>query len=228
MRSRTLFACLLTPALLLAACNRGQDRQDPPPPPPRDRAPAPKLTLPADGEEDPNAGVTPMAERVAVISLLNKRNGLVRDITLKPGESIRVGRAVIRLRACERTAQWESPPETGAFVQLLVLEHSRNQWRRAFSGWLFRERPERNIVQHPIYDVFVRSCTMRWPGELDESELPDLDAEEDGATGAPSRPSSARQRPASPPAAAAPAPAAPAPEPAPAPAAEEPAPETDE
>ena len=31
------------------------------------------------------AGVTPMAERVAVIGLLNKRNGLTRDLTMKPG-----------------------------------------------------------------------------------------------------------------------------------------------
>ena len=35
-------------------------------------------------------GVTPMAERVAVLGLLNKRNGIVRDLTLKPGQAIRV------------------------------------------------------------------------------------------------------------------------------------------
>ena len=32
---------------------------------------------------------TPMAERVAVLGLLNKRNGQTRDIELKPGEAIR-------------------------------------------------------------------------------------------------------------------------------------------
>ena len=61
-------------------------------------------------------GATPMAERVAVVGLLNKRNGLVRDLEMKPGESARVGRAIVRLRACEQTAPWEDPPETGAFV----------------------------------------------------------------------------------------------------------------
>ena len=29
-------------------------------------------------------GTTPMAQRVAVLGLLNKRNGIVRDLTLKP------------------------------------------------------------------------------------------------------------------------------------------------
>ncbi len=195
-------------ALLLSACGRGPEERDAPPPPPKDNSPVPKAVMPAAGEDDPFAGVTPMAERVAVLGLLNKRNGLVRDITLKPGESIRIGRAVVRLRACERTGQWESPQETGAFVQLIVLEHGTNAWRRAFSGWLFRDRPERNIIQHPIYDVFVRSCTMRWPGEVDPSELA---APTDGE-GAPSNASSAAQRPpANTAAPAAPAPAAPAP-----------------
>lgn len=110
------------------------------------------------------AGATPMAERVAVVALLNKRNGLVRDLEMRPGDSARVGRAIVRLRACETTPPWEAPPETGAFVQLSVQEQRDDQWYRVFSGWLFKERPDRNIVQHPIYDVFVKSCAMRFPG----------------------------------------------------------------
>ena len=106
---------------------------------------------------------TPMAERSAVIGLLNKRNGLTRDLTIKPGEAVRVGDAIVRLAACETSAPWENVQETGAFIQLDVRSSADNKWRRAFSGWLFRERPDRNVVQHPIYDVWVRSCAMEWP-----------------------------------------------------------------
>lgn len=106
---------------------------------------------------------TPMRERVAVIGLLNKRNGLTRDLTIKPGEALRVGDAIVRLQACETTAPWENVQETGAFVQLDVRSSGDGKWRRAFSGWLFRDRPERNVVQHPVYDVWVRSCAMAWP-----------------------------------------------------------------
>lgn len=106
---------------------------------------------------------TPMAQRVAVLGLLNKRNGLTRDLTMRPGQALRIGSAVVRLRACERTAPWESPPSTGAFVQLDVRGAANGKWRRAFSGWLFKERPDYNVVQHPIYDVWVKSCTMEWP-----------------------------------------------------------------
>ena len=109
-------------------------------------------------------GATPMDQRVAVLGLLNKRNGLVREIEMKPGETARIGRAIVRLRACEQTAPWEDPPETGAFVQLTVQDQRDDKWYRVFSGWLFKERPERNVIQHPIFDVYVKSCAMTYPG----------------------------------------------------------------
>ena len=106
---------------------------------------------------------TPMADRVAVIGLLNKRNGITTDLKMKPGDALRVGDAIVRMQACETTAPWENVQETGAFIQLDVRSTADNKWRRNFSGWLFKERPDRNVVQHPIYDVWVRSCTMSWP-----------------------------------------------------------------
>ncbi len=108
------------------------------------------------------AGATPMAQRVAVVGLLNKRNGETRELTLKPGQATRVGDVVVRLRACERTAPWEQEQYTGAFVQMDV-RGADSKWRRAFSGWLFRERPALNVVPHPIYDVWPKSCTMSFP-----------------------------------------------------------------
>ena len=107
-------------------------------------------------------GGTPMAQRVAVVGLLNKRNGVSRDVTLKPGQAVRIGDAIIRLRACEQTAPWEQDQLTGSFVQLDVRGSDRH-WRRAFSGWLFKERPSLNVVQHPVYDVWTKRCTMSWP-----------------------------------------------------------------
>ena len=111
---------------------------------------------------DADAGVTPMAERVAVLGFLNKRNGIVRDITLKPGQAVRIRDAVIRLRACETSAPWENEQLTGAFVQLDV-QRPDNQWGRVFSGWLYKESPSLNVVEHPVYDVWPKSCTMKFP-----------------------------------------------------------------
>lgn len=110
-----------------------------------------------------DAGTTPMARRVAVIGLLNKRNGVSRDLTLKPGQAVRVGDVIVRLSACEQTAPWEQQALTGAFVQLDVQNVDRH-WQRVFSGWLYKERPQLNVVLHPVYDVWVKSCAMSFPG----------------------------------------------------------------
>lgn len=147
---------------------------------------------------------TPMAERIAVLGLLNKRNGQTRDIELKPGEAIRLGKVVVRLRACEKTAPWENYPDEGAFVQLLVNErppgtNEAARWRNAFSGWLFKENPAANVIEHPIYDVWVKSCKMSFPGE--EAPVERKSAEPAPASGAApeaSTPSNAPQTPAPP------------------------------
>ncbi len=117
-----------------------------------------------------NAGLgTPLEERVATLGLLNKRNNLTQDIEMKPGEARRVGDVILRLATCERTAPWESPPETGAFVQVLVAQRSapgaNPRWQKIFSGWLFKNSPSLNVVEHPIYDVWVKDCAMSFPGE---------------------------------------------------------------
>ena len=124
---------------------------------------APEGVETVDGADvAPVNGGTPMAQRTAVIGLLNKRNGERRDFSMRVGQAIRTGDTVIRLRACERTAPWEQQQLTGAFVQLDVRGWDRH-WRRVFSGWLYKERPALNVVQHPIYDVWTKSCTMSLP-----------------------------------------------------------------
>ncbi len=141
---------------------------------------------------------TPMIERVAVLGLLNKRNGQTRDIELKPGEAIRYGKVVVRLRACEKTAPWETSPDQGAFVQLIVRErpagtNDAERWRQVFSGWLFKENPAANVIEHPIYDVWVKACKMSFPGE---EEAVEEDAPDEKAAPAAKAPSSAPQSPA--------------------------------
>ncbi len=130
------------------------------PSPDAQAAAAPGTAAPVD-----DYGATPMNERVAVLGLLNKRNNVSEELKLKPGESREIGPVIVRVSACERTAPWEMPQQTGAFVQVDIRGRGESQHRRVFSGWMFRESPSLNVVEHPIYDVWVKDCTMRFPGE---------------------------------------------------------------
>jgi hypothetical protein len=107
-------------------------------------------------------GVTPMAQRVAVLGILNKRNGIVQNVSLHPGQSVRWKDVIVRLRACETTAPWEEEKLTGAFVQVDVQRPDK-AWQRVFSGWLYKESPSLNVVEHAVYDVTPKSCEMIYP-----------------------------------------------------------------
>ncbi len=138
-------------ALALASCGKGNQQQGAQLPAVR------RVVLTAAGE-----GVTPMAERVAVLGILNKRNGIVQTIALHPGQSARWKDVIVRLRACETSAPWEEEKLTGAFVQLDVQQPDK-RWSRVFSGWLYKESPSLNVVEHPVYDVWPKSCEMTYP-----------------------------------------------------------------
>ena len=161
-------------ALAVAACGK-----EPPPPEPVETEVPEELrsAAPPPSDETRDAGIgTPMAERVATLGLLNKRNNISQDLEMSPGESRRIGDVIVRLSACERTAPWELPQETGAFVQVLVQQRSgenEGDWARVFSGWLFKQSPSLNVVEHPIYDVWVKDCAMEFPGESGASETSD-------------------------------------------------------
>jgi hypothetical protein len=141
---------LIVLSLALAACGRGQQE-------------GPEAAKNAAGSRAANqAGVTPMPQRVATLGILNKRNGITKDVRLHPGQSVRWKDLLVRLRACETTAPWEEEQLTGAFVQVDVQKPDK-QWSRIFSGWLYKESPSLNAVEHPVYDVWTKSCEMTYP-----------------------------------------------------------------
>ncbi len=150
---RVATATLIAGALALSACNRGDKTQH--------QDPAQKAGAAAQAKVA-DQGLTPMDQRVAVIGLLNKRNGIVRDLALRPGQAARAKDVIVRLRACETTAPWEEEKLTGAFVQVDVRQPDE-RWNRVFSGWLYKESPSLNVVEHPVYDVWVKSCAMNFP-----------------------------------------------------------------
>jgi hypothetical protein len=140
-------------ALALAGCGKSAQQQQ--------NALAPAATN-APATAAGQGGVTPMAQRVAVLGILNKRNGIVQNVTLRPGQSVRWKDVIVRLRACETTAPWEEEKLTGAFVQVDVQKPDKS-WNRVFSGWLYKESPSLNVVENPVYDVWPKSCAMTYP-----------------------------------------------------------------
>jgi hypothetical protein len=147
---RLAASLLVGSALLLGACGRGNEGGNT------------QANAAGAAAKVSQSGVTPMAQRVAVLGILNKRNGIVQNVALHPGQSARWKDLIVRLRACEATAPWEAEKLTGAFVQV-DIQRPDKKWGRAFSGWLYKESPSLNVVENPVYDVWPKSCEMTYP-----------------------------------------------------------------
>jgi hypothetical protein len=207
---------LSRPLLPLAACAAlaglgGCQRQPEAAPPPEATETGAPAAAGSGGVVESEYG-TPVKDRVATLGFLNKRNNITQVLVMKTGESRRIGNAIVKLATCERTAPWEDPQETGAFVQLFVEERATTQeklaWHKIFSGWLFKNSPSLNVVEHPAYDVWVKDCAMKFPGEEDDPASASSAAKPAGKPSTAPAPATAPSSAATP---AAPKPAAPKP-----------------
>lgn len=165
------FAALLLAATAVAA----QDVAAPPVAAPANSAPATAAPPGKEASAKPVAppaarlpmvtAVTPNAERGVVIGAISKRTGESRSFTGFPGQSFDFGTLHVTVRTCETTPPWEQRL-TGAF--LLIDERLPRPGggvaaKRIYSGWMFAESPSLHPLEHPRYDIWVKSCTMRFP-----------------------------------------------------------------
>lgn len=179
MRATALFL-----PIMLAACGSGET---PAPKAPETTIPEGVATVPVKAADVSAGEGTPNKDRVATLGLLNKRNNLTQDLVMKTGETRRVGDVIVKLASCERSLPWEKVEEEGAFVQVFVFQRPANgsepQWQTVFSGWLFKNSPSLNVVEHPVYDVWIKDCAMSFPGEEARPEASAADKSAEKASG---------------------------------------------
>ena len=164
--ARGIALVALVPAILLASACKPQPAAEPVAQATEVPEELQQSSTPPVITDTSDSKATPMAERVATIGLLNKRNNQSQDLELKPGQQQRIGDIIVRVQACDKTMPWELERDSGAFVQVMTAESpGSDRFTTIFSGWLFKNKPAINVVEHPIYDVWVKDCKMDFPGD---------------------------------------------------------------
>ena len=112
--------------------------------------------------------------KVAEFSGLDKITGRIITFDVYINETVQFGALQVTPRVCNNRPLTEAP-KTDAFVEVdeITLE---NKVRRIFTGWMFADSPGLHAVEHPIYDVWLKSCKMT-------STVPDPTHPQDGQTG---------------------------------------------
>ena len=147
--------------LMLATGALAQEPAPAPPAPPAAAKPVVSKPTAKPAPVDPARGITPNAQRLVSIGAINKRTGESRTFTLHPGEMFDFAALRVTVRTCETTPPWEQQL-TGAFL-LIDERMQQGPAKRVFSGWMFAQSPSLHPLEHPRYDIWVKSCTMRFP-----------------------------------------------------------------
>ena len=96
---------------------------------------------------------------IAVFSGLDKITGRITTFDVYIGETVQFGALQLTPRACYTRPDTEAP-KTDTFVEVDEITLDR-KIRRIFSGWMFADSPGLNAVEHPVYDVWLKSCKQK-------------------------------------------------------------------
>ena len=122
----------------------------------------------------------------ATLRALDKITGRSTDIDVRTGEPVVFGSLNVELKTCFQTPP-ELPPESAAFltihstqaVQVDTMDDAvdagavdtvSEENPRLFSGWMFASSPGLSALEHPVYDIWVISCTASAPVAGADSE----------------------------------------------------------
>jgi hypothetical protein len=117
-------------------------------------------------------------QRAVVLGTLDKITARVSNLDVPINQSVRFGTLEITARSCNSTPP-EEAPETSAFLEIREIKRNEDP-TSVFSGWMFASSPALSAMEHPVYDVWVLSCTTLSPeteeGSAKKSASPDTAA----------------------------------------------------
>ena len=92
------------------------------------------------------------------INVLDKVSSKNTIITLNIGEEKKFQNLLIKVLKC-KNSKFDDDPEITAYIQVKDLNISNNEKVFIFNGWTFSSSPTVNPFDHPVYDLWLSSCT---------------------------------------------------------------------
>ena len=93
---------------------------------------------------------------VAEFTGVDKITGRLISFDVYIDETVQFGALQVTPRICYSRPKSDEA-KTDSFVEVDEITLDR-KIRRIFTGWMFAESPGLNAVEHPVYDVWLKSC----------------------------------------------------------------------
>lgn len=100
----------------------------------------------------PNVAMAYVNRENAIVRIMNKDAGKVQEISIPVGDEVQFEKMFINVRTCKQTDPFQAED---FFAFLEISERDKGQ---VFGGWMSRNEPGQNPLQHPDYDVWLVKC----------------------------------------------------------------------
>jgi hypothetical protein len=89
----------------------------------------------------------------AILRVLNKIDSTVQEITIKPGEVVTVQSLSLSVSGC-----FVRPADLPADATAHLKIEDTRPGSPSFDGWILKNEPSLNMLEHPVYDVQLVGC----------------------------------------------------------------------
>lgn len=89
---------------------------------------------------------------VATLRVMDKDAGKVQEIVVPVGDEVQFEKLFINVRTCKQSDPFDAE---NFFLFVEIFENNKGQ---VFGGWMNRNEPGQNPLQHPDYDVWLVRC----------------------------------------------------------------------
>ncbi len=90
------------------------------------------------------------------VKVLNKVYTRNKELTIKKGDTAKLGALNIKLEKCFRMP--ESDKKESSALLLISETFSSQPTKEIFHGWMFSSSPAISALEHPLYDVILLGC----------------------------------------------------------------------
>ena len=91
------------------------------------------------------------------IKILDKVSSKTSTVELKIGKEIEFKNLLITSLKCENS-KFDDNPEITAYIQVIDKTNTNNDEVFIFNGWAFSSSPSLKPFDHPVYDIWLKSC----------------------------------------------------------------------
>ncbi|MBV8594141.1 MAG: DUF2155 domain-containing protein [Caulobacteraceae bacterium] len=121
---------------------------------------------PPDLPPTPPPPPKPVRSPLAVLQVLDKVSAETLRFEAPVGRKIQYKNLIVQVKACETRGLTDPLPKPSAYLEISSRYMSggrRAETEQVYSGWMFANAPTVHALEHPVYDLWLISCSAAAP-----------------------------------------------------------------